>query len=119
MPEIGKRFLQVPGPCSGQFAGEQGVEFLPGSPAYPTTAAKKRPAHMLEPLCGFAAFRPQACTLGAADLIHRLIQVARDMKTVKHMQGLTHLGRDNLQVGLPHVTAHKPQPFDDLGAQCL
>src|ERR1022692_5079352 len=65
---------------------------------------------MLEPLCCFLAFGPQACALGAAHLIHRLIQMTRDMETVQHVQSLTGLGRDDFQVGLPHVTAHKTQP---------
>ena len=28
VPEMGEGFLQFPGPCRGQFAGEQGVELL-------------------------------------------------------------------------------------------
>src|ERR1035441_10957718 len=74
---------------------------------------------MLEPLCCFLAFGPQACALGAAHLIHRLIQMTRDMETVQHVQSLTGLGRDDFQVGLPHVAAHKKQPFDDLRPPCL
>jgi hypothetical protein len=52
-------------------------------------------------------------------MIHRLIQMARDMESVQHVQSLTGLGRDDFQVGLPHVTAHKTQPFDDFRPQCL
>jgi glycerol dehydrogenase-like iron-containing ADH family enzyme len=37
---------------------------------------------MLGPLGGFLAFGPQACALGAAHLIHRLIQMTRDMESV-------------------------------------
>jgi hypothetical protein len=74
---------------------------------------------MLEPLRCFLAFGPQACALGAAHLIHRLIQMARDMESVQHVQCLTGLGRDDFQVGLPHVAAHKSQPFDNLRPQCL
>jgi len=53
---------------------------------------------MLEPLCGFLAFGTQACALGPAHLIHRLIQMARDMETIQHVQSLTGLGRDDLQM---------------------
>jgi len=74
---------------------------------------------MLEPLRRFLAFGPQACALGAAHLIHSLIQMARDVESVQHVQSLTGLGRDDFQVGLPHVAAHKSQPFDDLWPQCL
>src|SRR5664280_572239 len=74
---------------------------------------------MLEPLGGFLAFGPQTCALGAAHLIHRLIQMARDMEPIQHVQSLAGLGRDDLQVGLPHVAAHKTQPFYDLRPQCL
>jgi len=74
---------------------------------------------MLEPLRCFLAFRPQARALGAAHLIHRLIQMARDMESIQHVQSLTGLGGDDFQVGLPHVAAHKTQPFDNLRPQCL
>src|SRR5450631_2885438 len=74
---------------------------------------------MLEPLRCFLVDGPQARALGAAHLIHRLIQMARDMESVQHVQSLTGFGRDDFQVGLPHVTAHKAQPFDDLRPQCL
>jgi hypothetical protein len=39
LPEVGEGLLQVPGPCGGQFAGEQGIELLPGSPTHPAAAA--------------------------------------------------------------------------------
>src|SRR5450755_2109943 len=39
LPEMGEGLLQVPGPCGGQFAGEQGIQLLPGSPAHPAAAA--------------------------------------------------------------------------------
>jgi hypothetical protein len=73
---------------------------------------------MLEALGGFLAFGPQACAFGPAHLIHRLIQMAGDMEPIQHVQSLTGLGCDNLQVRLSHVAAHKPQPFDDLRSQC-
>src|ERR1035437_821153 len=38
LPEMGKGLLQIPGPCGGQLAGEQGIELLPSSPAYPAAA---------------------------------------------------------------------------------
>src|SRR5207237_5704480 len=41
------------------------------------------------------------------------------METIQHVQSLTGLGRDDLQVGLPHVAAHKTQRFYDLRPQCL
>src|SRR5450759_213567 len=53
---------------------------------------------MLEPLGGFLAFGPQTCALGAAHLIHRLIQMARDMEPIQHVQSLPGLGRDDLQM---------------------
>src|SRR5215467_2074828 len=74
---------------------------------------------MLEPLCGLLAFGAQACTLGAAHLVHRLIQVTGDMEAVQHMQGWSELSGDNLQVGFPHVAAHKTQSLDDLWPQHL
>src|ERR1700694_135093 len=39
LPEMREGFLQIPGPCSGQLAGQQGIELLPSSPAYPAAAA--------------------------------------------------------------------------------
>jgi len=39
MPEIGEGIFQLPGPCSSQLASEQGIELLPGAPAYPAAAA--------------------------------------------------------------------------------
>src|SRR5208283_2221366 len=45
--------------------------------------------------------------------------MAGDMKPIQHVQSLTNLGCDDSQVGLPHVTTHKAQPFDDLRPQCL
>src|SRR4051812_43611581 len=74
---------------------------------------------MLELLGGLLALRPQACALGAAHLIHRLIHMADDMEAIQHVQSLTDLGLDYLQVGLPHVAAHKTQPFDDFRPQFL
>ena len=74
---------------------------------------------MLEPLGGLFACSAQACDLGPAHLIHRLVQMAGDMEPIQHVQSLTRLGRDDLQVGFPHVAAHKTQPFDDLRPQCL
>jgi hypothetical protein len=41
------------------------------------------------------------------------------MKPIQHVQSLTNLGRDDSQVGFPHVTTHKTQSFDDLRPQCL
>src|ERR1019366_2397437 len=39
VPEIGEGLLQIPGPCGGQLAGQQGIELLPNPPAYPAAAA--------------------------------------------------------------------------------
>src|ERR1035438_4693195 len=119
LPEMGEGLFQIPGPCGGQFAGEQGIELLPNPPAYPTAAAEQCPAHMLEPLGRFLALGPQACALGPAHLIHCLIQMAGDMESIQHVQSLAGLGRNDFQVGLPHVAAHKTQPFDGLRPQCL
>jgi len=74
---------------------------------------------MLEPLGGSLALGPLTCALGPAYLVHRLIQMAGDMEAIQHVQSLTGVGRDQLQVGLPHVAAHKTQPFDHLRPQCL
>jgi len=60
---------------------------------------------MLEPMGCLLAFGPQACALGPTHLIHRLIQMARDMETIQHVQSLTGLGRDDLQVGF-HLSLH-------------
>jgi len=30
LPEMGEGLLQIPGPCGGQFAGEQGIELFAG-----------------------------------------------------------------------------------------
>src|ERR1022692_4692550 len=73
---------------------------------------------MLEPLGCFLAFGPQARALGPAHLIHRLIQMAGDMESIQHVQRLASLGRNDFQVGLPHVAAHKTQPFGNLRPQC-
>jgi len=72
-----------------------------------------------ESLGGFFTFSPQARALGAAHLIHRLIQMARDMETIQHVQSLTGLGRDHLQVRFPHVAAHKTETLDDFRPQGL
>jgi hypothetical protein len=53
---------------------------------------------MLELLCSFLALGPQACALGSTHLIHRLIQMTRDMETIQHVQSLTGLRRDHLQM---------------------
>src|ERR1039458_798594 len=74
---------------------------------------------MLEPLGRFLALGPQACALGPAHLIHCLIQMAGDMESIQHVQSLAGLGRNDFQVGLPHVAAHKTQPFDGPRPQCL
>src|ERR1035441_4384855 len=39
LPEIGEDLLQLPSPCGGQLAGQQGIELLPSSSAYATAAA--------------------------------------------------------------------------------
>ena len=75
--------------------------------------------NIFETLGRALALRPQACALGAAQLIHRLVQVIGDAETVEHVQRLTGLGRDHLEVGLPHVTAYKTQPLDHLGSEYL
>jgi hypothetical protein len=41
------------------------------------------------------------------------------METVQYVQRLPGLGRDDFQVGLPHVAADKTQPFHHLRPQCL
>ena len=53
---------------------------------------------MLQPQCGFGADGLQACALGAAYLIHRLIQMAGDMEPIQHVQSLASLGGDELQM---------------------
>src|SRR6266568_2534849 len=40
LPEIGEGFLQIPGSCGGQLAGQQGIELLPSPPAYPIATAE-------------------------------------------------------------------------------
>src|SRR5260370_1292104 len=50
LPKIGEGFLQIPGPCGSQLAGQQDIEFLPSPPAHPTAAAEKWPPHMLKTL---------------------------------------------------------------------
>ena len=47
---------------------------------------------MLKPLGCFLAFGPQSCAFGPAHLIHCLIQMARDMKTIEYVQSLAGLG---------------------------
>ena len=74
---------------------------------------------MLEPLRCFLVLGPQTCALGAAHLIYRLIQMARDMESIQHVQSMAGLGRDDFQVGLPHITADKTQSADDFRSQCL
>ncbi len=39
LPEIGKGLFQFPGSCGGEFAGEQGIQLLPGPAAHPACAA--------------------------------------------------------------------------------
>jgi len=58
-------------------------------------------------------------TLGPTHLIHRLIEMAGDMETIQHVQSLSGLGGDDLQVGFPHVAAHKTQRFYDVRPQRL
>ena len=40
LPEMGEGLFQIPGPCGGQLAGEQGIELLPNPPTYPAAAAE-------------------------------------------------------------------------------
>ena len=40
LPEVGERFLQFPGASGGQFAGQQDIELLACSSAYPTGATE-------------------------------------------------------------------------------
>src|SRR5664280_1122367 len=81
--------------------------------------AQQRPAHVLQFLRLLLTHRPQACALGATNLIHRLVQVGGDMKTIQHVQCLSGFARDNIQVGLPHIAADKAQPLDQFRPQRL
>ena len=66
---------------------------------------------LLGTLSGSARFRHSAKNpLPFDTLVHRLIQMAGDVEAVQHMQGLTRLRRNHLQIGLPHITANKLQP---------
>lgn len=53
------------------------------------------------------------------DLILRLGEVRKDMKLVKHQQGLRRLVSDDIDVGLPHITAKTCQFRSPLRAECL
>src|SRR5208283_2226759 len=80
-PEVGEGFLQLPGASRGQL----GVKLLPGPSTDPAAPAQQRPAHVLELLRLLLAVPPQACALGAANLIYRLVQVGGDMETIQHV----------------------------------
>src|ERR1039457_3419249 len=81
-------FLELPGPCRSQLAGQQRVEFLSRPPADAAAPAQQRPAQVLEALRLRRALRPEAGAFCAPHLIHRLIQMRRDMETVQYLQGL-------------------------------
>src|SRR6202023_4447850 len=89
VPQMLKRLLQVPSPCRRQFADQQRLQFLPSPPTYPTATAQQRPAHVLESLRRCPALGPQPCALPPAYLVHRLVQMHRDMAALEHMQSLT------------------------------
>jgi probable HAF family extracellular repeat protein len=65
------------------------LQFLPSSPPYPTATTQQRPPHVLESLRRGLALGPQPCALPSPHLIHRLVQVRRDMEAIEHMQSLT------------------------------
>src|SRR5215813_12860916 len=82
---MGESFLQLSGSCRGQLADEQGVELLPGSPAYPTATAQQRPTHVLEPLRHRLTGGLEVGAFCPAHFVHRLIQVRRDMEAIQHV----------------------------------
>ena len=58
---------------------------------------------------------PQPSAFGPAHLVHRLIQMHRDVEAVQHVQRLAGFGGDDLQIRLPHVAANEAQPCTTSG----
>ena len=114
-PEVMKGFLEHPGSGGGQLEVKEFVEFLLGAPANTAAAAKQFPAHVFE-MGSFGAFA-KAAVFSAAHLVKRLIEVRGDVEAIKDMEGVIGLGRDDIEVRPPHVTAHKAQPPDDFRSQ--
>ena len=84
---------------AGQLAIHQPVKLQPDVATHPTASFEQFPAYLVEPLD--ARLTVKARPLGAAHLIHRLIQVAGDMETNEPMQALAGLGRQYLEVRRP------------------
>src|ERR1035437_401490 len=84
-------------------------------PAHTTASAQHLPAHMFEPTRQGTA--SQSPTLGPPHLVHRLVQMHRDMEPIQHMQGLAGFGRNHIEVRLPHIAAYKTQSADDFLSQ--
>jgi len=95
LPKVSEGLFQFPRSGRLQLAGQQGVELLPGSSPYPTAAPQQRPAGVLQLLRSGLTCRSQTSGLGPPHLVHRLVQVHRDMEPVQHMQGLAGLRRDH------------------------
>src|SRR5437867_7962265 len=113
-PEMLETFLQHPSPSRSQFTGQEALEFDPSLTPHAATATQQLRAHVFEPLHRRAA--SQSAAFGSAHLVHRLVEVHRDVETVQHVQGLRCLGGHHLQIGLPHIAADKTQSTDDFPA---
>ncbi len=117
-PEVLEDFLEDPGSRRGQLAGHQRIEFDARPAAHATAPAQQFPAHFFEVIGLGRCRRAQPGTPGPARLIHRLIQVHRDVKPIQHMQRLASLCGDHVQVRSPHVGADKAQSRNHLWPQC-
>src|SRR5579871_3881830 len=118
-PEMREDFLQLPGPSCLELAGQQGVQLFPGSPPHSAAAPQQGPARTLQFLRDQLARRSQTSALRPPHLIHRLVQMHRDVEAVQHLQRLAGLRRDHFQVRFPHIAADKSQTLHHARPQHL
>jgi len=109
-PKVLKRLFQNPRPAGRQLAAHDLEQFTFGVTAHPAAPPQKLPAHFFESLrLGLAEQTPR---FRPAHLVHRLVQVLRNMKAIQDMQRVADLPGNDVEVGFPHVAANKPQALD-------
>jgi len=80
---------------------------------------------------GLLASGKESVKFHAPNFIHRPVQVRHDMEAVQDVEGLRRVGRNRIEIGFPHVTAHESkciasllaepdeEPIDRLGRSLL
>ena len=119
LPEMREDLLQRRGPSRLELAGQQGVQPLPRPPTHPAATTQQGPAGVLELLGGRLACRSQTYRLGPPHLVHRLVQVHRDVEAVQDVQRFVGLRCDDVEVWFPHVATDKAQTLHRLRPQRL